>query len=157
MTLLYIKLILAAIVGQAFQLLQKNSSNVKQAKLSNQEYSLGWFLSQDWKPIASAFLGIVTFFIVFGEIANPKHLAHPDMPFTINLFVVKFEVELYLIWNIFWLIMSFVFGGFGSYIALKAQSKASDLIMNGMDKKTTAGDIANGNDPTIPTPIPPKP
>lgn len=142
MIMLYLKLILVAIAGQSIQILMKSESLSKTAKISNVQYNIKWFLTLDWKPIAKAAVGIVTFFLVFGDIANPKHLANQNALYTLPF---NFQIPMYLLWNVFWLLVSFVFGGFGSYIAFKFQSEATIRILGAVDSKTTNADKASGN------------
>lgn len=128
-TIIYLKLFASAVLGQIAQILVKADSVSKIAEKSSVDYSLKWFLSLDWKPIIKAFLGIAVFFLFFGDIANPKHLANQETPFNI---VGMFTIPIYLIWNSAWIAIAFVFGGCGSYMAFKFQSEATKRAMNGI-------------------------
>ncbi len=150
-TFLYIKLLLSAIAGQLLQIAFKAKSLSKSAGNTNIQYNLKWFLELDWKPIIKVLVGIAIFFLAFGEMANPKHLANGDAPFTIfKIFILP----TYLVFNAFWILIAFVFGGFGSFIGFKFQSVATNRILGAQTSKALNSDE---KDNTVGTPTPAEP
>lgn len=143
MTLLFLKLLAAAVVGFGISLVAKNSSLKAKARLSNLQYGgLGELIKTDIATVVGTFLTIALIFLILGQAINPNNLHEADKPIKLLEGWVVLSKRI-----IFEAIMALLFstvGYTGLDIALRIFSVTNRKLNAAIDHKTTIADQVSG-------------